>query len=212
MKIAMLVYPGMTPLDMLGPLQTWSAWPGADIQIVWKTTDPVMTDTGMAVVPTHSFADSFEAPDILFAPGGLVPTFELMSDEATMTYLRERGAKARWITSVCTGAMLLGSAGLLKGYKATTHWAAHDRLEALGAIPTQGRYVIDRNRATGGGVTAGIDFGLALMAQIAGEDLAKVVQLSLEYSPQPPFQSGTPAEASAATLKQVVDGFAAAGL
>ena len=204
MKIIMLAYPDFTPLDLLGPLQVWSIWPEAEIQIVWKNTDPVMTDTGMAIVPTHSFDDCFSDPDILFAPGGTRATFELMSDEETMSFLRAKGADARWVTSVCTGALLLGAAGLLEGYKATTHWAAHDNLAAFGAIPTQGRYVIDRNRATGGGVTAGIDFGLALVARIAGDEIAKVIQLSLEYSPQPPFTSGTPDEASEATVQQVI--------
>jgi cyclohexyl-isocyanide hydratase len=207
MKICMLVYPGMTPLDLMGPLQAWSMWPGVEIQIVWKTTDPIMTDTGMAIVPTHTFANSFKTPNILFAPGGTKPTFDLMSDEDVMDYLRDRAANADWITSVCTGALLLGAAGLLKGYKATTHWVAHKSLTNFGAIPTEGRYIIDRNRATGGGVTAGIDFGLALMAQIAGEDIAKTVQLAMEYSPKPPFKSGHPSEAPPEIVELVLAGF-----
>lgn len=207
MNIAMLVYPGMTPLDLMGPLQTWCQLPGVEIQIVWKNTDPVMTDTGMAVVPTHSFGDSFETPDILFAPGGGKATLELMQDEETIAFLKDRGEKAQWVTSVCTGALLLGAAGLLQGYKATTHWAATQFLEGVGAIPTEGRYVIDRNRATGGGVTAGIDFGLALAARIAGEDVAKTIQLAMEYSPQPPFNCGTPGEASPEILQKALDSF-----
>lgn len=210
MKILMLAYPGLTPLDLMGPLQVWSLWPEAEIQVVWKTTDPIPTDTGMSIVPTHNFTDCFKNPDILFAPGGTKATFELMADREITMFLKEKGAKAQWITSVCTGALLLGVAGLLEGYKATTHWAAHNNLETFGAIPTQGRYVIDRNRATGGGVTAGIDFGLALVAQIAGNELAKTIQLALEYSPQPPFSSGTPAEASEETVQRVLDNFAEA--
>ncbi|MFP6584903.1 MAG: DJ-1/PfpI family protein [Candidatus Hydrogenedentota bacterium] len=210
MKIVMVVYPGMTPLDMLGPLQVWSGMPDAEIQVVWKNTDPVMTDTGMAVVPTHSFADSFENPDILFVGGGTKPTMDLMQDEETIAFLKDRGEKAQWVTSVCTGALLLGAAGLLAGYKATTHWAAVPYLEGLGAIPTKGRYVIDRNRATGGGVTAGIDFGLAMVAEIAGEEVAKTIQLGMEYSPKPPFTSGTPDEASPETVQRVLDGYAEA--
>jgi cyclohexyl-isocyanide hydratase len=209
MKITMLAYPGMTPLDLLGPLQTWSLWHGAEIQVVWKNTDPVMTDTGMAIVPTHDFTEAYDSPDILFAPGGTKATFDLMSDVEVMDFLKAKGAEASWITSVCTGALLIGAAGLLTGYKATTHWAAHENLAAFGAIPTKARYVIDRNRATGGGVTAGIDFGLALMAEIAGEEAARVAQLVMEYSPQPPFRSGTPDEASEATIKTVLDNFAA---
>lgn len=204
MKILMLAYPGLTPLDLMGPLQIWSIWPEAEIQVVWKTTEPIQTDTGMAIVPTHSFSNCFEKPDILFAPGGTGATFKLMADEETLLFLKEKGAKAQWITSVCTGALLLGAAGLLEGYKATTHWAAQTHLEQFGAIPTQGRCVIDRNRATGGGVTAGIDFGLTLIAQIAGDELAKTIQLAVEYSPQPPFNSGTPSEASEETVQRVL--------
>ncbi len=208
MNIVMLVYPGMTPLDLLGPLQTWSQLPGTVIQIVWKNTDPVMTDTGMAVVPTHSFEGAFKTPDILFAPGGTKATLDLMQDEETIQFLKERGENAQWVTSVCTGALLLGAAGLLQGYKATTHWAATQFLAGLGAIPTEGRYVIDRNRATGGGVTAGIDFGLAMAAEFAGEDVAKTIQLAMEYSPQPPFKSGTPDEASPEIVQKALESFA----
>jgi len=210
MKIVMLAYPGLTPLDLMGPLQAWSMWPDAEIQVVWKTDAPIPTDTGMSIVPTHRFDNCFESPDILFAPGGTKPTIDLMSDLEVMDFLKDKGAKAQWVTSVCTGALLLGAAGLLEGYKATTHWAAHAYLEAFGAIPTSGRYVIDRNRATGGGVTAGIDFGLALVARIAGDELAKTIQLAIEYSPSPPFNSGSPAEASEETIERVKGIFAEA--
>ena len=203
----MLAYPGMTPLDLIGPLQAFSQLPDSNIQIAWKNTDPVMTDTGMAMVPTHRFSESFEAPDILFAPGGTKATFDLSKDEATLDFLRQKSANASWVTSVCTGAILLGAAGLLKGYKATTHWAAMDYLSAYGAIPTKGRYVIDRNRVTGGGVTAGIDFGLALIAKIVSDEVAQTIQLAMEYSPQPPFKSGTPEEASPEILQGVVTRF-----
>ncbi len=209
MKIVMLAYPGMTPLDLMGPLQTWTFWPGAEVQVVWKHTNPVMTDTGMAVVPTHSFETAFDAPDIVFVPGGTKATFELTQDAETLEFLRAKAKTASWVTSVCTGALVLGAAGLLQGYKATTHWAAKEALSALGAEATEGRYVIDRDRATGGGVTAGIDFGLAMIAEIAGEELAKAAQLAMEYSPKPPFNSGTPEEASEETVKMVLEGFAA---
>ena len=209
MKIVMLAYPGMTPLDLMGPLQTWTFWPGAEVQVVWKHTNPVMTDTGMAVVPTHSFETAFDAPDIVFVPGGTKATFELTQDAETLEFLRAKAKTASWVTSVCTGALVLGAAGLLQGYKATTHWAAKEALSAFGAEVTEGRYVIDRDRATGGGVTAGIDFGLAMIAEIAGEELAKAAQLAMEYSPKPPFNSGTPEEASEETVKMVLEGFAA---
>jgi cyclohexyl-isocyanide hydratase len=199
-RIQMLVYPGMTLQDLVGPLQVWAAWPGAQIQFAWKSTGPVPTDSGLAVIATTSFADAWADPDILFAPGGLLPTFELLEDAEVIEFLRKRGEQAKWVTSVCTGAVLLGAAGLLRGYRATTHWFARDSLAMFGATPSNERWVIDRNRATGGGVTAGIDFGLAVLSQLAGPELAKVVQLALEYSPQPPFRSGTPEEATPQTL------------
>lgn len=199
-RIQMLVYPGMTLQDLVGPLQVWAAWPGAEIQFAWKSTGPVPTDSGLAVVATTSLADAWAAPDILFAPGGLLPTFELLDDAEVIAFLRSRGEQAKWITSVCTGAMLLGAAGLLRGYRAATHWFARDSLAMFGATPSSERWVIDRNRATGGGVTAGIDFGLAVLSHLASPELARVVQLALEYSPQPPFRSGTPEEATPQTL------------
>lgn len=199
-RIQMLVYPGMTLQDLVGPLQVWAAWPGVEIQFAWKSTGPVPTDSGLAVIATTSLADAWAAPDILFAPGGLLPTFELLDDADVMEFLRSRGEQAKWVTSVCTGAVLLGGAGLLRGYRAATHWFALDSLQLLGATPSKERWVIDRNRATGGGVTAGIDFGLALMSHVAGPELARVVQLALQYSPQPPFRSGTPEEATPQTL------------
>jgi len=199
-RIQMLVYPGMTLQDLVGPLQVWAAWPGAQIQFAWKSAGPVPTDSGLAVIATTSFAEAWADPDILFAPGGLLPTFELLDDADVIEFLRKRGEQAKWVTSVCTGAVLLGAAGLLRGYRATTHWFARDSLAMFGATPVSERWVIDRNRATGGGVTAGIDFGLALLSHVAGPELARVVQLALEYSPQPPFRSGTPEEATPQTL------------
>jgi len=209
MKIVMLVYPGMTPLDLMGPLQAWSQIPEVNIQFVWKDLEPILTDTGLSIVPTHRFEDAYPAPDILFAPGGSQPTIDLMSDSEVIEFLKSRGASAKWVTSVCTGALLIGAAGLLEGYKATTHWAAKDFLPSLGAIVTEGRYVIDRNRATGGGVTAGIDFGLAMIAELLDETTAMAIQLGMEYSPKPPFAAGTPEEAPDEIVKLVLDKYAA---
>jgi cyclohexyl-isocyanide hydratase len=211
LNIQMLVYPDMTLLDLVGPLQAWSMWPGAEIELVWKNRSPIMTDCGLAVVPTHTFDEAGPTPDILFAGGGLEGTTRAMADADVTGFMRSRGERAEWVTSVCTGALILGAAGLLEGYRATTHWMALDALPNFGAEPVKERWVIDRNRATGGGVTAGIDFGLALMAEIAGEDLAKVVQLGLEYDPAPPFDSGTPDKASPETVALVKQFFAAAG-
>ena len=203
MRILMLVYPDMTLLDLVGPLQTWQAWPDASIELVSATQDPVPTDTQATILPTHSYRTAAADPDILFVPGGTRGSLMTMSDERTLDFLQDRGGRARWVTSVCTGALLLGAAGLLTGYRATTHWAVLPTLAEFGAIPVSERWVIDRDRATGGGVTAGIDFGLALMAKIAGEPIARVAQLTLEYTPRPPFQSGTPDEANQETLDAV---------
>lgn len=210
MKFLMLVYPGMTPLDLLGPLQVWSAWPDAEIQIVWKNTEPVMTDTGMALLPSVDFAASFNAPDVVFVPGGTKATLALCHDEEVLTFLRDRAQHSRWVCSVCTGALVLGAAGLLNGYRATTHWAAHGMLDTFGATAVEARYVIDRGRATGGGVTAGIDFGLVMLAEFAGEEVAQQVQLALEYAPEPPFNAGTPAQAPQTIVEEVQRQFAQA--
>ncbi len=197
-RIAFLLFPNVTQLDLTGPAQVLSRLGNATIDLVAKTGDPVPTDAGFALLPTATFADALQ-PDILCIPGGF-GTQDAMEDEATLAWVRRAAAGATWVTSVCTGALLLGAAGLLKGYRATTHWASHHHLAAFGAIPVRERVVFDRNRATGGGVTAGIDFGLALTAAIRGEAHAKLVQLSLEYDPAPPFDSGSPERADAETL------------
>ena len=207
MKISMLLYPQLTLLDLMGPLQVWNHWPNADIELVAACLDPVRSDSAATILPTHSFETASNAPDILFVPGGMEGMLAAMADDSTLTYLAERGANARWVTSVCTGSILLGAAGLLRGYRATSHWSVLSILPRFGASAESSRWVIDRNRATGGGVTAGIDFGLALLAELAGEPLARSVQLGMEYAPAPPFVSGTPEEAGAETLGRVSEVF-----
>ena len=197
-RIAFLLFPNVTQLDLTGPAQVLSRLGNATIHLVAKTLDPVPTDAGFALLPTATFADVLQ-PNILCIPGGF-GIQDAMEDEATLAWVKSAAVDATWVTSVCTGALLLGAAGLLKGYHATTHWASHHHLAAFGAIPVKERVVFDRNRATGGGVTAGIDFGLALTAAIRGEAHAKLVQLSLEYDPAPPFDSGSPERADAETL------------
>ena len=197
-SIAFLLFPGVTQLDLTGPAQILSRLGNAKLDLVWKSLDPVMTDAGFAIMPTATFNDTASA-DILCIPGGIGVT-EVMMDEAAMAWVAQVGSQAQWVTSVCTGSLILGAAGLLKGYRATSHWAWHDNLALFGAEPVKARTVFDRNRVTGGGVTAGIDFALALTAAIRGEDHARLVQLSLEYDPAPPLDSGSPAKAGEAMV------------
>jgi cyclohexyl-isocyanide hydratase len=196
--IAFLLFPQVTQLDLTGPAQVLSRLGNARIDLVAARLDPVPTDAGFPLLPTATF-DQVPRADILCVPGGfgVVPAME---DEATLAWLRQVAAEAQWVTSVCTGSLLLGAAGLLRGYRAACHWASRDQLAWFGAGPVAERVVFDRNRVTGGGVTAGIDFALALTAAIRGEAHARFVQLSLEYDPAPPFDSGSPDRADPATL------------
>jgi cyclohexyl-isocyanide hydratase len=203
MHIAFLLFPGLTQLDMTGPAQFLNRIPGAKVDFVWKDKAPVITDVGFSIVPTASFND-VKTAEILCVPGG-VGVAEVMKDDEALGWVRTVGAQAQWVTSVCTGSLILGAAGLLKGYDATTHWAWHHHLALFGANPVKARTVIDRNRVTGGGVTAGIDFALTLIARVSGEAVAKTVQLGLEYDPAPPFQSGSPERAEAAILSAYQD-------
>lgn len=188
--VAFLLFPGLTQLDLTGPAQVLSRLGNATIHLVWKSRDPVPSDAGFSLLPTASFAE-MPAADVLCIPGG-IGVGEVIDDDEAMDWVRRAGDGADWVTSVCTGALILGAAGLLKGYKATTHWAWHHHLAMFGAEPVRARTVIDRNRATGGGVTAGVDFAFALTAAVRGEAHARLVQLALEYDPQPPFDSGSP--------------------
>lgn len=193
MHIGILIFPAVTQLDATGPAQVLARTPGATLHMIWKTRDPVKTDAGFSIVPTTTFADCPQL-DVICIPGG-AGQIDLMNDAETLAFVAAQGAKARYVTSVCTGSLVLGAAGLLNGYKSACHWASRDLLTAFGAIPVAERVVRDRNRFSGGGVTAGIDFGLTLLAELAGDEVAQSVQLGLEYDPQPPFQSGSPEKA-----------------
>ena len=199
-RVAFLLFPQVTQLDLTGPAQVLSRLGDVKIDLVWKTRDPVPTDAGFALLPTATFED-VRAADILCVPGGF-GTVAVMEDAAVLDWVRDVAADATWVTSVCTGSLVLAAAGLLKGYRTTSHWGSRHQLAWFGAEPVAERIVFDRNRVTGGGVTAGIDFALALTAAIRGEDHAKFVQLSLEYDPQPPFDCGSPDKADAATLER----------
>jgi len=176
--------------------------------MVWKTPDPVQTDAGFSILPTDTF-ETCPDLDVICIPGG-IGQMVLMGDEAVLGFLKRQGEQARYVTSVCSGALLLGAAGLLQGYKSACHWAFRDMLPMFGAQPVAERVVQDRNRISGGGVTAGIDFGLTLAAELAGEDVAKEIQLYLEYDPQPPFNSGSPETAEPELTAKVKAAFASA--
>jgi cyclohexyl-isocyanide hydratase len=193
LSIGILIYPNVTQLDATGPAQVLARVPGSTLHMIWKTRDPVPTDAGFSIVPTTSFADCPQL-DVICVPGG-GGQVALMTDLETLDFLRRQAATARYVTSVCTGSLILGAAGLLKGYRSACHWAWRDMLKDFGAIPVGERVVRDRNRISGGGVTAGIDFGLTVAAELAGEEVAKSIQLVLEYDPQPPFDSGSPEKA-----------------
>jgi len=192
MKIIAVLFPGMTALDLVGPMQVLGFLPGADIQTVWKHEGPVRSDNGLQLVASHSFATAFADPDILIIGGAAGPTLDIMKDDDAIAFLADRGAKAKWLVSVCTGSLILSAAGLLKGYRASSYWAVRDQLAAFGAVPCDERVVIDRNRMTGGGVTAGIDVGLSLAGTLFGDEFGRLVELFLECAPKPPYGTGRP--------------------
>jgi len=193
-QIGMLVFPGMTALDFAAPLEFFARMPDTRVHVLAKTMEPVATDIGMHTMPTLRMKDAPRL-DLLFIGGG--PGINaLMEDQETIAFLAARAPEAQWITSVCTGALVLGAAGLLRGYQAATHWASMEVLPLLGATPVHERVVVDRNRITGGGVTAGVDFALTVAAQLHGVEWAQAIQLALEYDPRPPFPGGSPATAA----------------
>ncbi len=186
-RVGMLAFPGLTLIDLVGPQAVLNG--PMRTHLLWKTTDPVESDSGISITPTMRFDDAPDRFDILFVPGGPGQA-ELFGDAETLDFLARQGAGADWVTSVCTGSLILGAAGLLDGYRAATHWAARDLLPLFGAEPVAERVVIDRNRITGGGVTAGIDFALTLLVHVFGEAVARTTQLLMEYDPAPPVHAG----------------------
>jgi cyclohexyl-isocyanide hydratase len=189
-RVGFLLFPNITQLDLTGPYEVLSQMPGVQMHLVWKTLDPVRSGGGLTMLPTTTFADCPQL-DLICVPGGggMNP---LLTDAETLDFVRRQAAAARYVTSVCTGALVLGAAGLLKGRRAATHWMSMDLLAAFDAIPTHERVVVDGNVITGGGVTAGIDFALRVVAEVAGEAAARTIQLAIEYDPCPPFDSGHP--------------------
>lgn len=198
LQIGLLVFPLVTQLDFTGPLQVFSSVPGTTVHLIWKTLAPVPSDSVLMLTPTVTFADCPQL-DVICVPGGF-GTDALLNDEETLDFVRRQAASAKFVTSVCTGSLVLGAAGLLKGYNAATHWSAMEMLALFGATPTKTRVCIDRNRVTGGGVTAGIDFALKLVSLLVDRTTAEAIQLRLEYNPAPPFNAGSPETAPAEVL------------
>ncbi|MCK1386424.1 DJ-1/PfpI family protein [Bradyrhizobium sp. 21] len=201
LQIGLLVFPRVTQLDFTGPLQVFSSVPGAKLHLIWKRIEPVPSDSVLTLTPTMTFADCPQL-DVICVPGGR-GTDDLLNDEEVLDFLRRQAEGAKYVTSVCTGSLALGAAGLLKGYRAATHWSAMELLSQFGATPTKTRVCVDRNRITGGGVTAGIDFALTLVSIMIDRTTAEAIQLGMEYNPAPPFNSGSPDTAPAAVLASV---------
>jgi cyclohexyl-isocyanide hydratase len=201
LTIGFLIFPDFTQLDMAGPYEVFALLPESDVRLIWKTAGPVRSEHGMTVLATTGFADC-PSLDLVCVPGG-PGVNPLLADREALDFLRQAASGARWVTSVCTGALLLGAAGLLEGKRAATHWMWRDSLAAFGATAVAERVVTDGNVITAGGVTAGIDFGLAVAAKVAGRDTAEAIQLGLEYDPKPPFDAGSPDRAPAEIVAAV---------
>ena len=202
LQIGFLLFPGIQQLDLTGPYDVLGSLPDVKLHLVWKDLATVTSSTGLVFTPTITYADCPNL-DVICVPGG-AGVGPLMEDPHTLGFLKDQAHTARYVTSVCTGALVLGAAGLLRGRKATTHWAYHDLLAALGATAVKARVVRDGNLLTGGGITAGIDFALSLVADLYGEAAAQLVQLQIEYAPAPPFDSGSPQTAPAHVLAQAL--------
>ncbi len=201
LQIGFLVFPGVTQLDLTGPLQVFSSLPDAKLHLIWKRIEPVPSDSVLTLTPTITFTDCPQL-DVICVPGGR-GSDDMVNDEETLDFLRRQAGSAKYVTSVCTGSLVLGAAGLLRGYRATTHWTAMEFLTSFGATPAKTRVCIDRNRVTGGGVTAGIDFALTLVSILVDRESAEAIQLRLEYDPSPPFNAGSPDTAPPDLLARV---------
>ncbi|MCC7005146.1 MAG: DJ-1/PfpI family protein [Ottowia sp.] len=202
--IAILIYPQMVMLDMIGPQMVFNE-AECNIDLIWKDRAPIATDLGIPITATCTFDEYAIAPDVLLIPGGLMGGIACMNDPQVLDFVQKKGAQASWVTSVCTGSLILAAAGLLKGYQATSHWGVKHLLPLMGAVLSDERVVIDRNRMTGGGVTAGIDFALLLLEKLQGRDIAESVELLIEYAPAPPFNMGSLELAGPEKMKIAMD-------
>ena len=201
MRSGMLVFPNLTQLDLTGPYEVLARLPGAQTRLLWKSLDPVRSEHGLTILPDTTFADC-PPLDLVLVPGG-AGINPLLEDHEVLAFLRRAAAGARYVVGVCTGSLVLGAAGLLRGRRAGTHWMSRDLLRAFGAEPVAERVVADGNVFTGGGVTAGIDVALAVAAEIAGQAAAEAIQLAIEYDPAPPFAAGSPERADPALVAAV---------
>lgn len=201
LSIGFLLFPGVTQLDLTGPYEVFVRAPSAQVHLIWKQIEPVISDRGLAILPTVTL-DDCPALDVICVPGG-PGQIDLMADDVVLRFLRHKANEVKLVTSVCTGSLVLGAAGLLQGYKATTHWGSLDQLALLGAQPVDARVVHDGNRISGAGVTSGIDFALTVVAGLYGEAVAQEIQLQLEYDPAPPFNSGSPRSAAPELVQAV---------
>jgi cyclohexyl-isocyanide hydratase len=203
-RVGLLLFPKITQLDLAGPYEVFCRMPGAAVHLLWKDTQPIRSEWGLELRPDTRLEDC-PALDVFCVPGG-GGVFELFGDDALIDAVRAIAQRSRFVTSVCTGAFLLGAAGLLAGKRATTHWASRELLRGFGAIPDESRIVVDGKLITSGGITSGIDFGLHLAAQLVGVEQAKEIQLAMEYDPAPPFASGSPRVAEPAILARFREG------
>lgn len=203
LQIGFLIYPGVSQLDVMGPYQILAFPQNTQVHLIWKTLSPIESDEGLTLVPTTTLANC-PCLDVICVPGGGIGQVEVMKSSEILNFLKQQGATAQYVTSVCSGSMILAAAGLLHGYKAACHWAVRNQLAMLGVDVVAERVVIDRNRVTGAGVTSGIDFGLTLLGLLCGEDVAKMTQLMMEYDPQPPFNAGTPETAGEEVVQSLL--------
>lgn len=204
--VGLVMFPGMTQLDVMGPYEVFNFMPNTRTLLLWKTLEPVTSAEGIRILPDTTF-DQCPQLDVLCVPGGGPKQVEMMQDRQMLAFLQQQGATAKFVTAVCTGSLLLAAAGLLQGYRAATHWAFRDLLTIMGVEVGTQRVVIDRNRITGGGVTAGIDFGLTLASVLHREEVAKLIQLLLEYNPAPPYDTGSPEKAGTGLVEIVKTAF-----